>query len=233
MSRSLALALFAGASAAAPLAQPWADHADALGVVPAGAFQVEASADNTVDQPRQTDAGVLLRWGFAPRWELRAGVPTYSRTFSSSGLGDPTVGAKIEAGALAGWSAAAIGEVSLPLGGAFSRSTPEFALAAMAGRDLAAQFAVEVVGELAYRLRDGAAVGGAAIVLSRPVVGPVEASVEIAAAIEALEVAVVVVESGVAVLLTERLQFRGYAALGIGGRGVPDAVVGIGASVRF
>ena len=231
--RSLSLAILLAATAQAQVAGARADLADPLAVVAHRSVQVDASVDHEPGPTSQTDVGTLVRWGLRPGLEVRAGIPTYSRSTAVSGLGDPVLGAKAELGAALGWAVAATAEVSLPLGGALGSGRLVPLVGIDAGRDLAASFVIDVAGELAL-LPDAQtpAVGGAAVTLTRPVAGPVEASLGLAATVEDLGVSALVLEHEYAFLVAEQAQFGAYVAIGLEGSAAPGALYGLRVSVR-
>lgn len=175
----------------------------------------------------------MARWGVRPGLELRAGIPTYSRSDALSGLSDPKVGVKAELGEALGWTVAGTAEVSLPLGGALGGDRLAPLVAVDAGRDLLAAFAFEVAGEVVL-LPDAQtpAVGGTSATLSRPIAGPVDASLALAATIDDLGVSALILEHAYAFLVTERVQFGAYVAIGLEGSDAPGALGGLSVSLR-
>jgi len=236
MLRSRALALLLVPMSA--VAQPdIVDHQDALAVVPARSVQADIASSYAWDQPNLFDAGLLVHWGLGAGWEARIGAPPHIRTIPTphnhmSGFGDPTVGAKVELGEALGWTFAATSDASVPIGGSQGRPHAETLTTVTAGRDLPASFALEAVGELAVDTGAPAPTGAFVLVLSRRVLRHLDVSVDVTTGIEDLEVASVVIQNGYALLLSPALQLNAVVGIGVEGSSAPDALVGVGLSVR-
>lgn len=91
---------------------------DSSVVVPIGSLQFENGLADTVNHGQDTfDATeTLLRFGVAPKTELRFTVPDYYVTSANSGLGDLLIGIKQQLGPAAGFDVSVVVSLSLPTG---------------------------------------------------------------------------------------------------------------------
>ena len=227
MFRLLLLCLLASPSVAAQPLPDLEDHQDALLVVPARSAQVDVASSYTWHQPSQTDAGLSARLGLGTGWEVRLGLPPYTHTAATPDFGAPTVGVKAELGEALGWTLASTLDTSLPI----ERPDVETVVTLTSGRDMPAGLALELVGELAVDTGDATPTGAVALAVARRVLRQLDASVQVAADIEALAVSAVVIQNGYALLLSPTAQLN--AAVGIGLASAPDALISFGGSIRL
>ncbi|GAB5536681.1 MAG: hypothetical protein Rubg2KO_29300 [Rubricoccaceae bacterium] len=213
------------------------DHQDALAVVPYRSVQMDVASSYTWDQPDQLDAGLLAHVGLGSGWEARVGVPPHARiplpNGHASGFGDPTLGLKAELGDAMGWTFAATGDASLPIGGSRGGTHVITVATLTAGRDLPASLALETVAELAMDTGAPTPTAAFGLVLSSRVLRQLDVSLDVTTRIESLEVASVVIQNGYAVLLSPTVQFNVLLGVGIEGSDAPESLVGLGGSVRL
>jgi len=86
-------------------------------VVPEGTLQVENGFTDTVSDGQRTLDGPesLLRFGIAPKTELRLTAPDYFSA-ASSGFGDTAIGMKQQLGPVGGFDVSLVASLSLPSG---------------------------------------------------------------------------------------------------------------------
>ncbi|WP_412060233.1 hypothetical protein [Rubrivirga sp. IMCC45206] len=199
-------------------------------------FEAEAAAQVEWDAGAVTVTGpsALARVALAPRVELRVGLPdavvVRADGASARDVSDPTLGLKLDLGAPIGWALAALAEVSVPLftGSLAGPASPSASLLAeRLGGPLLLLGQADVVWDRSANRVDA---GGAALV---------GAEVATGAALFA-EAAVATTPDGLAVLAlvsaalaaTGRLAFDAHVGAGLT-PSAPDAVVGVGASLRL
>lgn len=248
-SKILALALVSLAAASAygsvtpDLVTDRPDFTESGVVVPKGSVQVEAGFtwEDGADGVRSfAGPEALVRWGLGDEFELRFGLPDYvslSNGVSESGLGDASLGAKLQLGPAGDWDLAGIFTVSVPTGDdAFTSDDwdPQFILAA--GRDLNERWSLgtQVSLESASAGGERETVGGATAVLGMGLdeEGRTGAFLELAAILPESGTAPLALHTGLTRLLQDTLQIDVHGGLGLSDT-APDVFVGAGVSFRY
>ena len=172
----------------------------------------------------------LVRVGVVPGVEARLGVPDYVDAAGQSGFSDPSVGAKVELGAVGPWAFAGIAEVSLPLGndGLSGAASPLGIV--IAGRDLGALSLGTQAEVLWDRDADRVEVGGT-FVVGTSLAERVGAFAEVAGG-STSGAAAVLLQIGSTLLVSPDVQLDAF--LGAGATApAPDVFGGVGVSARF
>ena len=196
-------------------------------------LEVEGSADggraHAVSGPL-----ALVRVPLAAGVEGRVGLPDYrverAAGQSAGAFGDPSVGAKVELGAVGPRALAAIAEVSLPLGDGepSGRASPLGLL--VAGRELG-PVSLGTQAEVLWDRGAGRVEVGGTFVVGTGLSERVGAFAEVAAGTAAGALSALA-QTGLTLLLRDDLQFD--AALGVGLTDpAPDAFGGLGVGVRL
>ena len=176
----------------------------------------------------------LLRVEVVPGVEARLGLPDYAvadvDASGSGGFTDPSVGAKVELGAVGPWAFAGIAEVSLPLGeDGFSGAASPLALL-VAGRDLGT-LSLGTQAEVLWDRDTDRVEAGGTLVLGAGLSERVGAFAEVAGG-SSPDGAAGVVQVGSTVLLSPDVQLDAF--LGAGATDpAPDVFGGVGFSARF
>jgi len=239
---SFAMTAPASGAAAPDLVTDRPDFTESGVVVPRGSVQVEAGLTwEDGDDGVRSFAGpeALVRWGMSDEFELRFGLPDYvnlSNGVSESGLGDASLGAKLQLGPVGDWDLAGILTVSTPTGDDGFTSDgwdPQFILAA--GRDLNARWSLgaQVSLESASTDEERVTFGGATLVLGSSLddEGRTGAFLELAAILPESGTAPLTLHHGYTRLLSDTLQIDLHGGVGLSDT-APDAFVGAGVSFR-
>ena len=96
-----------------------------------------------------------------------------------------------------------------------------------------AGLALELVGELAVDTGDATPTGAVALAVARRVLRQLDASVQVAADIEALAVSAIVIQNGYALLLSPTAQLNAAVGIGLEGSSAADALISFGGSIRL
>ena len=176
----------------------------------------------------------LLRVGVLPGVEARLGLPDYAVADvdlgGTGGFTDPSIGAKVELGAVGPWAFAGIAEVSLPLGdNGFSGAASPLALL-VAGRDLGA-LSLGTQAEVLWDRDTDRVEAGGTLVLGAGLSDSAGAFAEIAGG-STPDGAAVVVQAGSTVLLSPDVQLDAFLGAGVTDP-APDVFGGVGFSARF
>lgn len=239
---ALALLLSAAASAQ-PLVTDRPDLTESAVTIAPGRVQIEAGAI-------YEDAGsgfsafavptALVRVGVLPFLEVRLGAPDFLRVEtplgSDEGIGDPSIGAKLAVGAVAGVDLALLAETSLPLGDDDlnpDRTVPSVLL--IAGTDLGPAFSLGAQGGITYNEPglEGADLS-ATLVLGYALDDQIGAFTELAVIdrIDEDAPAALLVHTGATLLLSDEAQLDAHVGAGLSDT-APELLVGVGASVRL
>jgi hypothetical protein len=182
---------------------------------------------------------LLLRWGIAKNFELRLGLPNFiglSGTDDATGIGDSSVGAKVQLGqGFAEWNIACMATLSLPTGDEeFSSDSYDPQLMVMAGRDLGSTGCIG--GQLAASWPDEdddrEFVWGGTLVVGTAMGERWCSFFELAADVIDADHVPALFHHGYAYSVSPNTQLDVHGGIGISGS-APDALLGGGFSVRF
>lgn len=190
-----------------------------------------------------TGPEILVRWAFAPRFELRIGVPNYVVTELSggtilnlkSGTGDSSIGAKLQFGPTAGeWDIAAIATISLPTGeGRYTSDAvdPEIILAF--ARELGGGWSMGTQVSAGFPTSGGerSFIFGGTYVVSTAISAKWSTFYEIAFTVPEEDTAPVMLHTGYAYLISSTLQFDIHGGTGLTNT-APNFFLGAGLSVK-
>lgn len=210
------------------------DFTESPVAVPLGRVQLEAGATLTVEGGGETVSGpeALVRWAPVRGAELRIGLPNVVSTGGARGLGDASLGVKVELGTAGPWTVGTIVEASIPTGGDRFGGAPVSPLAILVvGRDLARGMGLGAQTEVAWdRAARAVAVGGT-LVVGVPLASRVGAFLEAAGTVTDGP-AEAFLHTGTTFAATPTLQFDARVAVGLTAAS-PGVQGGVGVSTRW
>lgn len=204
--------------------------------VPSGKVQIEGGIGR-VDSGNFSSVSLpetLVRIGIKNGFELRLGIPNYENSESLSGIGNASLGAKLEIKNLFdGWQTAAIATLELPTGEDDIGSDYVSAAVILAGgTDLNDIYSLgsQVFAGLSGSDHGTVFVFGGTIVVSRPVTESLSSFLELATTIQDSEGTELLLHGGLTYLLQKNLQLDLHAAVGLT-KSSPDSIIGAGFSI--
>ena len=209
------------------------DFTESAIVVPEGTVQIESGVTITSSSSvRETTAPELLvRWGFSQRLELRVQSPDVTVANGSSGVGDPSIGLKIEFDPVRTWSIAAIAVTSVPLGetGFGSKRFEPLAIVAIGSEIGPVSLGTQVEGT--WVGGSESALFGGTFVLGTSLQDGIGTFIEAALSQEAAGPAALILHSGVTLAVARLVQLDIHFGTGLTDT-APDVLVGLGLSFR-
>jgi hypothetical protein len=233
----------ASAPDAAPFATDRPSVANSSMVVPMGSIQLENGFLETSSQGQSIVDGpeTQVRFGIAPRTELRFAVPDYFRNLSAtggvgSGFGDFTFGLKEQFGpTLGGFDVSAIVFLSVPTGArAVSSGGYDPGLQIPWSRALSAKWTAAGMFSMYWFTQQGARnlTGEATFLVDRQLTGPWDAFIEYAGRFPESGGPQHLLHFGTSLKVAKRQQIDFHVGVGLSSAAV-DHFIGIGYSFRF
>lgn len=218
------------------------DFTESAVTVPTGVLQFEAGATYSSlpgDFSELVLGETLLRWGVSGQVEVRVGGPSFvsvSNGGTHSGLGDGSLGAKIQLGPIwGGWDLAVIGSASMPLGDDdFSSGKVDPTIILTTGRALDERFSVGGQAVASWpTLGDSREFEwGGTLVVSSALGAQTGAFVELAATVPEVGSAPIVGHAGLVYAVSDSFQLDLHAGVGLTDT-APEAFLGIGLSGKL
>lgn len=204
--------------------------------VPRGKIQIEGGF-GVVDLGNSSVLSLpetLVRIGLQHGFELRIGVPNYEDGNSASGIGDVSIGAKLEIkDLLDGWQTAVIATLQLPTGEEEIGSDHVSAEVILAGgKDLneVYSFGTQIFAGLSGSDDGTDAEVGGTVVVSRPVTESLSSFLELATSIQDTGDTELLLHGGMVYLIQHNLQIDVHLAVGLTDES-PDTIFGAGLSI--
>jgi len=222
-------------SATAPIATDRPGFTYSPRVVPENGAQLEAGVLWEKEEGMRSVSAPegLVRWGVSPGFELRLGLPNYTDTELDSGLGDTSVGAKVELARGRGIDVGAVATVTLPTGeDGFGSEEAQPGIVITASRDLDPRWSIGgQIGAASIKTNERRFLWSATLVAGRAITPRWGTFLELAGEIDDAGNGQLVVHHGHAFPVTSSFQLDVHGGLGLT-FDAPDAFLGAGIAAR-